>query len=292
MIKSIAAFLTVTIWALFLIATRFAVREDFTVEEVLILRLVPGAIVVVPLMLKFDLLPRKQSWPRALILMVGASAVFPYIVSTGLSYAPASDAGALAPGMLPFWTALAAFVLAGERLDKNRMLGLLVILIGALLIGLWNILLGGGNDSWKGHLMFLIGSGLFAIYSVVFRQSGLSPIQGLVIGLFWGTLFITPFLLLSGEVKFQGLGLADIIIMGVIQSFVIGIMATILFNYAVRLLGAAETGAFGALTPLLALLGGIMLLNEPISLLNAIGVLLVASGVFLASGILNKTQAK
>ena len=243
-------------------------------------------------MLKFDLLPRKQSWPRALILMVGASAVFPYIVSTGLSYAPASDAGALAPGMLPFWTALAAFVLAGERLDKNRMLGLLVILIGALLIGLWNILLGGGNDSWKGHLMFLIGSGLFAIYSVVFRQSGLSPIQGLVIGLFWGTLFITPFLLLSGEVKFQGLGLADIIIMGVIQSFVIGIMATILFNYAVRLLGAAETGAFGALTPLLALLGGIMLLNEPISLLNAIGVLLVASGVFLASGILNKTQAK
>ena len=62
--------------------------------------------------------------------MIGASAIFPYIVSSGLSFAPASDGGVLAPGMLPFWTALAAFLILGEKLDQIRRAGLFVYLLG------------------------------------------------------------------------------------------------------------------------------------------------------------------
>ena len=57
------------------------------------------------------------------MLMVGASAVFPYIISTGLAFAPASDGGALAPGMLPFWTALAVFVMTGKKPTLLQKLG-------------------------------------------------------------------------------------------------------------------------------------------------------------------------
>jgi drug/metabolite transporter (DMT)-like permease len=288
----IAALLTVTIWAAFLIVTRFAVQDNFTVEEVLIMRLVPGALAMIPLMMKFDLLPRGQSWPRAIILMVGASAIFPYIVSSGLAYAPASDGGALAPGILPFWTAMAAYILAGELPDNRRKVGLALILIGATVVGLWQILSEADSGAWKGHLMFLTGSGFFAIYSVIFRQSGLSPIHGLVIGLFWGTLFATPLLFLTGNVSFAKVELLDILVMIILQSFVIGILATVLFNYAVQLLGAAESGAFGALTPILALLGGVTLLNEAVTPFKVVGVVLVASGVLLASGVLNSLNFK
>lgn len=288
----IAALLTVTIWAAFLLVTRFAVQGNFTVEEVLILRLVPGAVAMIPLMLRYDLLPRGQSWPRAFVLMVGASAVFPYIVSSGLAYAPASDGGALAPGILPFWTALAAYILVGERPDTRRKLGLALILIGAMTVGLWQILSEANNVAWKGHLMFLTGSGFFAIYSVIFRQSGLSPMHGLVIGLFWGTLCMTPLLFLTGNVSFAKSDLEDILVMIILQSFIIGILATVLFNYAVQLLGAAESGAFGALTPILALLGGVTLLNEAVTPFKVIGVVLVAFGVLLASGILNSLKLK
>ena len=288
----IAALLTVTIWATFLLVTRFAIQGNFTVEEVLILRLVPGAVAMIPFMLRYDLLPRGQSWPRAFVLMVGASAVFPYIVSSGLAYAPASDGGALAPGILPFWTALAAYILAGERPDTRRKLGLALIFIGAMTVGLWQILSEANNLAWKGHLMFLTGSGFFAIYSVIFRQSGLSPMHGLVIGLFWGTLCATPLLFLTGNVSFVKSDLEDILVMIILQSFVIGILATVLFNYAVQLLGAAESGAFGALTPILALLGGVTLLNEAVTPLKVIGVVLVASGVLLASGVLSNLKFK
>ena len=287
-----AALLTVTIWALFLLTTRFAVTSKFTVEEILLLRLLPAAIAISPLLFRFPLLPRGQTVFGSLIIMIGVSAVFPYIVSSGLAYAPASDAGPLAPGMIPFWTALAAYFLIGEVPSKIRSVGLGLILIGALMVGLYQILTDSNTGAWRGHLLFLIGSGLFSIYSVIFRQSGLSPVHGLVISLFWGTVIATPLLFLSGNVTFENANLRDIIIMIVLQSFVMSILATILFNYSVRVLGAAETGAFGALTPTLTLIGGVMLLNETITSAKILGVILVALGVFLASGILNRSEIK
>ena len=283
----LVALITVSIWAVFIVATRFSVSTNFTVEEVLILRLVPSTLIMAPLMIKYDLIPRGLSWLKAGMLMIGASAIFPYIVSSGLSFAPASDGGVLAPGMLPFWTALAAFFILGERLDQVRRTGLLIILIGALMVGLWQIIFNSDEGVWRGHILFLIGSGLFAIYSVIFRQSGLTPLHGLLIGLFWGTLFITPILLLTGKVNFSNVSAFDIGITIFIQSIIIGILATILFNYGVRLIGASEMGAFGALTPILAMIGGILFLNETVPIIKMTGIFLVAIGVFLASGILN-----
>jgi hypothetical protein len=52
----------------------------------------------------------------------------------------------------------------------------------------------------------------------------------LVIGLFWGTLLITPLLLASGNVSFATSGSMDIAVMIVLQSFIIGILAMLLFG--------------------------------------------------------------
>ena len=286
----VAALATVTIWAAFMLVTRFAVEGNFTVEEVLILRLVPGAVVMLPVMLRLGVLPGTKSWLKAAFLMIGASAVFPYVVSMGLAYAPASDGGALAPGVLPFWTALAAYALTREVPGPSRRLGLACILLGALVVSLWQIYSGADEGAWKGHLMFLTGSGCFAIYSVIFRQSGLSPLHGMVIGLFWGAVIIAPLMLATGNVTFAKVTIGDIIIMAIVQSFIIAILATFLFNYAVNNLGAAESGAFGALTPILALIGGAVFLGETVTTLKVVGILLVVVGVFLASGILSKRR--
>ena len=193
--------------------------------------------------------------------------------------------------MLPFWTALAAYVMAGELPSQRRRLGLAMILVGAVLVSLWEALAGASDSAWKGHLMFLTGSGVWAVYSVMFRQSGLSPMHGLVIGLFWGALVFTPILLFTESISFSDTNFSEIMIMIVLQSFVIGILAMVLFNYAVQFLGAAETAAFGALTPILALVGGMIILGEAVTPLKFGGVILVASGVFLASGFLNKSRS-
>ena len=284
----LAALATVTIWAAFLIGTRFAVSGNLTVDEVLLLRLVPAFLIMLPLMFKLGVIIKGQSIYSLLMIALGATAVFPYLISTGVYYAPASDAGALTPGMLPFWTALFAFFITGEKPSKIRALGLIIILLGAFLVGSYSILSLHGQDTWKGHFLFLAGSGMWSIYSVYFRQSGIDPLTGLVFGLFWGTIVVIPLLLLLGDISFEKATALDILSMIVLQGLLIAILAMLLYNFAIRQLGPAQTAAFGALTPILALMGGFVFLGESITLLKSVGIFIVAVGVILASGIMEK----
>ena len=284
----LAALATVSIWAAFLIGTRFAVSGNLTVDEVLLLRLVPAFLIMLPLMFKLGVVIRGQSIFSLLMIALGATAFFPYLISTGVYYAPASDAGALAAGMLPFWTALFAFIITGETPSRMRFLGLLIVLLGAVLVGSYSILVSSDQNTWKGHLLFLAGSGMWSIYSVHFRQSGIKPLAGLVFGLFWGTAVVVPLLVLFGDVSFEKASAFDIFSMIFLQGLLIAIFAMLLYNFAIRQLGPAQTAAFGALTPILALIGGFIFLGETITLLKSIGIFIVAIGVVLASGIMEK----
>jgi len=190
--------------------------------------------------------------------------------------------------MLPFWTALFAFFITGEKPSKTRALGLIIILLGAFLVGSYSILSSHGQDTWKGHFLFLAGSGMWSIYSVYFRKSGIDPLTGLVFGLFWGAVVVIPILTLFGDVSFKKASLFDIFSMIILQGLLIAILAMFLYNFAIQQLGPAQTSAFGALTPILALMGGFVFLGEAITLLKSVGIFIVAVGVVLASGILEK----
>ena len=65
-------------------------------------------------------------------------------------------------------------------------------------------------------------------------------------------------------------------------------LALVLYTVAVRSLGAAQTGAFAALTPVFALVGSATFLDETITFSKLFGISLVALGVLLASGALCK----
>ena len=286
----VAALVTVTIWAAFLVGTRFAVTKNFTVEEILVLRLIPAAIIMLPYMVKLGVMPPGNRLITKIIFALGASALFPWVLSMGLYYSPASNAGALGPGTLPFWTALIAFLITSEKPNRSRKFGLFVILLGALVIGIVQFETNYGDLTWLGNILFLLGAALWAIYSVIFRQSGIAPLHGLVIGLFWGSLIFVPFLITFGSVKFENTTLHDIAFMVILHSFIIGILAMLLFTYAVKKLGAVQTAAFGALTPILALIGGVILLDEIISPSKLSGICLVTAGVLLASGALSFTK--
>ena len=286
----VAALVTVAIWAAFLVGTRFAVTTNFTVEEILVLRLIPAAIIMLPYMVKLGVMPPGNRLITKIIFALGASALFPWVLSMGLYYSPASNAGALGPGTLPFWTALIAFLITSEKPNRSRKFGLFVILLGALVIGIVQFETNYGDLTWLGNILFLLGAALWAIYSVIFRQSGIAPLHGLVIGLFWGSLIFVPFLITFGSVKFENTTLHDIAFMVILHSFIIGILAMLLFTYAVKKLGAVQTAAFGALTPILALIGGVILLDEIISPSKLSGICLVTAGVLLASGALSFTK--
>ena len=71
----LAALSTVTIWAMFLIGTRFAVSGNLTVDEVLVLRLVPAFLIMLPLMFKLGIfIPiRKRGFQASACKTLGMS---------------------------------------------------------------------------------------------------------------------------------------------------------------------------------------------------------------------------
>jgi len=223
-----------------------------------------------------------------LMLTIGGSAVFPYIIAEGLYYASASDAGALAPGTLPFWAALFSFIILGEKPSKLKLCGLAFILIGALSVGLWQNLTFQNTQEWKGHLLFVLAACLWSIFSIYYRKSGLTPVHGLAIGLFWGAAVALPPLFIFGEINFSNKTIAEIMSMALLQGILIAVVALVLYSIAVREIGAAQTAAFGALTPILSLIGGFMLLNEAVLFNKFFGIILVTFGVVMASGIFER----
>ena len=57
-----------------------------------------AAIVMIPIMIKLGVVLRGQGFLGTLMLTIGGSAIFPYIIAEGLYYGSVSDAGALASG--------------------------------------------------------------------------------------------------------------------------------------------------------------------------------------------------
>ena len=117
---------------------------------------------------------------------------------------------------------------------------------------------------------------------------GLSPLHSFGIGVFWGASISLLLLFIFGDRNFADKTVTELLSMAFLQGVLIAILALVLYSIAVQEIGAAQTAAFGALTPLLSVTGGVVLLNEDIFLTTIIGIVLVIFGVLMASGIFER----
>ena len=68
----------------------------------------------------------------------------------------------------------------------------------------------------------------------------------------------------------------------VLHSVITGILAMPLYTYAVKQLGAPQTAAFGAITPILSTLGAIFYMVELFTPSKLLGICLETTVVFVA----------
>ncbi|MEM7508968.1 MAG: DMT family transporter [Pseudomonadota bacterium] len=280
----VAALVTVLIWASFLVSLRFAMTHDYSQGAILLMRFLPAAMILAPVIWRVGLLPKGVPHWQILLMVLGSGVPFYYLISLGVSLASASDAGALAPGSLPLLIAIASFFILSERFSRGRLLGFLLILIGGLMIGLWEAVTAGADGAWRGHLIIISGVSMWAIYTVIFRLSGLGAMEGAAISIGWSVLMVIPAAFLMG-VSTGEAGWLEISMVTFIQGALGGALALITYGQAVRLLGASRTAAFTALTPVVVLISGVTMLGEPLDEVKVIGVLVVSIGVYLASGV-------
>lgn len=279
----LAAFATVTIWAVWAVATRHAVTHDLPPAAIGLLRFGVPALLLLPISLRIGLLPKGLTFRKGIGLL-GSGAPFFLVVALGMQFAPAAEIGPLLPGTMPLFVALIGWLVFGERLGRIRLAGFVLILIGVICIGGHGLLVA-GNGAWRGHLLLLTGACLWGIYTHAYRRSGLSALQAAALIGLWSFLILLPFGAPS-LVRALGEGLAGpIVLQAILQGFLSGVAGIILYGIAVDRLGASRAAAVSPLSIALAALIAIPVLGEVPDAAAMIGIILATLGVVLASGV-------
>ena len=263
--------------------------NDFSQGSVLLMRFLPAAMVLAPVIWRVGLLPKDVPLWQIAVIVIGSGVPFYYLISLGLTMSKATDAGALAPGTLPLLIAIASFVILGERFSRLRFAGFLLILAGGLMIGLWEALTAWEEGGWRGHLAIVAGVSGWALYTVIFRLSGLDALEGAAVSIGWSVMIVIPVALAMG-VSTGDAGWQEVSLIVVIQGILGGALALITFGLSVRLLGPSRTAAFTALTPVMVLCASVLFLGEALSLVKVLGIFVVSVGVFLASGVMEEQR--
>lgn len=287
-----AGLATVMLWAIGLVATRFGVTGSLSLWDVIFLRMLLPALVLTPLLLRLPALPPAGPVRRRqllLLVLVAAGAGLPFMLtgSGGMLYAPAAHAGALMPGSMPLFAAVFAALFLGERFTAQRRTGTILMLLGAIAIGGWQVINSQINDAgaatWRGDLMFVCAGAMWACYTVAMKKSGIGAWQAAAIVFVSAFLLYTPVYLLWLESRLHAAPVFEIAVQ-MAQSLGSGLLSMATYGFAVRRLGAAAAAAFAALTPALTALLAVPLLGEWPDPATWLGIIAVSLGVALANG--------
>lgn len=280
-----AALATVTIWAAWIALTRKGVTTSLSPVDVALLRYSVPSLVLLPVLRRIRPALKQAGTRRSLIMIAGSGAPFFLVCSTGMALAPAADIGTLLPGTMPLFVALFGFLFLRERIGALRLLGFALIFAGAVVVAVGGM---GHESAWRGYPLLLGAASMWACYTLAFRRSGINAWQSAAIVNAGSILLLLPVLLFSGTSRLLDAPLHDILLQGVVQGLVSGLLALVCYGAAVRRLGASNAAAFAALAPGLAALFGVPLLGEIPSLLSLAAILVVGFGVALASGAIRR----
>lgn len=273
----------VSIWAGWMAVTRIGVTTRLDAWDIAAVRFGVAGLILLPVVWRQGFALTTLGWRRLILLVSGAGAPYALVAAQGLRFAPAADAGALIPGVMPLFVALLATMFLAERFTAQRKIGLLLISWGLIAIAAEPLLSGDLNRS-AGHVLFLGAALLWACFTVVMRWAKLAPLHATAlvsVGSLIG--YVPAYLLIAGNRLIQA-PIADLATQALYQGLLATVVSLTLFGRAVAILGASSGAAFGALVPAMAALLAVVTLGEVPSPIDWLGILSMSLGVYLASG--------
>ena len=277
------ALATVLIWGGWPAFTRMSVTQALSPEDLVAMRYAIGGVILLPILIKQAERIPLSGWREGVVLAFFQGAPLALLVTLGVQYAPASHMGALSPGLLPLFAAIWGMWFFNERPSAGRMLGLALILGGAVLMA--GISLSTFRDAtWKGDLLFICAGMMGSIYTVRMRHCGLSAMQGAaLIGVYsMAYLPLYAWLWFPHSRLFEASG-GELLLQATYQGVLMGAVALFSLSRAIVALGAVRATAFVSLVPVLGTLFGALILHEIPTISEALSVTAISLGVLLAA---------
>ena len=276
------AALSVLIFAGWFVVTRFSVTRELRLWDVTALRFGIGAVILFPVLLRGARRISATQWAEGLLYACLWGMPFVLAVALGLQLTSAGRAAAVAPTLMPVFVGLFAWVFLKERPGRGRWLGYL-----AIVIGLVCMVVGGasahGVANPVGLLALVTAAAMWAVYTLLFRRSALTPVQAAALICFWSAVLFLPVYLFAGLSRLALASPGEIGLQAFYQGVLMSGVAIVSFNRSVALLGPSAATAIIALIPAVAALAAIPVLGELPSWEEGVALLAVVGGVLMAA---------
>jgi drug/metabolite transporter (DMT)-like permease len=307
-VGALAAVVTVCIWTGFIVVARAfadpARAPTLTPFDIVYARLVGAALVLVPLGWWITRTARQRQreagqaatagsmggfspLPLGITVQIGffGGLLYAMLAYSGFVFAPAAHASVLLPGSLPFWTALVAWFLLGDRIGASRAVGLVLIVVGDLLVGGASLLRSDlGDGVWRGDLLFVAGSITWAIYSVLVRKHALQAVHATTAITVFAFFTFFPVYTVAlwqgwvvGHVFTAPVG--DVLLQMLLQGVGSVVISGITFNMMIRHYGPVRSTMITALVPGLSAVSAAVFLAEPLPWNVLLGLSMVTLGI-------------
>lgn len=279
----IAALFSVIVWGATFVSTKVLIAHGLTPAEIFLIRFAMAYLCILPL-------ARGRLWAdtlhdEAMLLAAGICGGSFYFLTENmaLEFAPASNVS-LIVCTAPLWTALAmSLVDRRERMSRRAAIGSLLAFAGMVLVvlnGRFVLRL-----SPRGDLLAFAAAWLWVFYSMaVKRLAGRYPALFITRKVFfYGLLTILPLFAfrpfaVTTEMLARPAVWGNLLFLGLIASM----LCYLLWNAAMRRLGAVRTTNYIYLNPLVTMLTAALFINERITPVALLGAALILYGMWRA----------
>ena len=277
---------TCVIWGIQHMFAKFVVREMSPIPMVSIRYTIVAMTLFAMLAWRGEkLLPPRRTWPALFTMGILGVCINNVTQFTGLQYSTVTNFTIIAT-LTPIVTALLSFVLIHERLHRLQWLGICSSLCGAL------YLLSNGSLAAILTLSFNIGDVLFftsqvawALYSIIVVRiiDDVSPFAIVAWSGLLGSLTTA-----AGAAYFGHFELPSLLSPLALGSYLFvifagGLIAMIFWNKGTGIVGPSQAAVFMNIMPLVGIVCGILFLDEHFLAAQAVGGVLILSGVYLTT---------
>jgi drug/metabolite transporter (DMT)-like permease len=229
--------------------------------------------------------PKKSKihWKYLLsIAIIGGSFAF-LLFFTGLKLTTAGR-GAFLHKTLPFYITILAFIFLREKVNKKQALALFIMLLGTVLIYFDQI---EPAEFWlnpsMGDLLIIVATILWAIESIIAKKAMINGDSNYIVSfarMFIGSIILFAIIILQDKMNL-------LLSLTLQQTINIVVSTAILFGYvfcwyySIKMINVSKASTLLLLAPIISLIFGVLIFNEPAPNLQLLGSLLILIGTYI-----------
>ena len=268
------------IWGLSFIASKYALQSGFTPFILTTIRFAMSGALLLPVCLLREGRPKFSQREWLLLFLAGIFGISLYFLFEyqGLRHTTASNAS-LILAAIPAMTMIYAAIRHKVRYRAQVWLGVLASLVGVYLVVRYGAPDGNSSDALLGNVL-LLGACLCWVAYIELTSYLSATHSSLSLSCYQGILAVVTLIPLCFTERMDWhqispLGLWATLFLGVVCSA----LCFILYTYATKRLQPVRTALFINLNPLSAVIGGVLLLDERMSLAQCVGGALILCSI-------------